>query len=230
MESWLNILSGMEWNDEVKNIVLLTIKLAFCSTFISTILGVLLGLLLEQAEFPGKRVVVRINRTLMGIPPVVVGLLVYLMLMRRGLLGEWGILFTFQAMVIAQMIIITPIVCGMVYQTASRTAPQIRNFAKSMGASRWQTFCLLIKELRNDLYFVFVAGFGRSVSEVGAVMIVGGNIQYKTRTMTTAISLMRNKGDYGEAITMGVLLLAISFTIQWLADFLRREEKSDEND
>jgi tungstate transport system permease protein len=229
MESWLNTILGIEMNGEIMNIIILTIKLAFCSTILSTILGVPLGMLLDKADFFGKKVVIRINRTLMGIPPVVVGLIVYLLLMRKGILGQWGILFTFQAMVIAQTIIITPIVCGMVYTTSHRRAPQIKNFAKSMGADKWQTFCLLIKEMKNDLYFIIVTGFGRSISEVGAVMIVGGNIQYRTRTMTTAISLMRNRGNFEEAISLGIILLIISFSLQYMADFFGREEKRYEN-
>lgn len=230
MGYWLETTLGFEMNNEIMKIILLTIKLAFYSTILSTVLGILLGIFLEKTEFYGKKVIIRINHTLMGVPPVVVGLIVYLLLMRRGPFGKWGMLFTFQAMVIAQTMIITPIVSGMVYRIYDKRAPQIRNFAKSMGANRWQTFSLLLKEMRNDLYFVFVTGFGRSISEVGAVMIAGGNIQNKTRTMTTAISLMRNKGDFSEAITMGIVLLVISFIIQWLADFFRREEISVEND
>jgi tungstate transport system permease protein len=165
----------------------------------------------------------------MGFPPVVVGLVVYLLLMRRGPFGKWELLFTFQAMVIAQVMIIVPIISGMMYTTTKHMGPQIRSFGVSVGANRWQTFLLLLKEMKNDIYFILLTGFGRSISEVGAVMIVGGNIQYKTRTMTTAISLMRNKGDYSEAITLGVVLLLISFTLQCIVDFLRRYDDHVEN-
>jgi tungstate transport system permease protein len=231
MEIFMEILQsiGIEVNKEILDIILLTIKLAFFSTFLSALLGIPFGMLLEKTDFLGRGIIIRINRTLMGLPPVVAGLIVYLLLMRKGLFGEFGLLFTFQAMVIAQVVIITPIISGMSYTTARNIAPQIRNFAKSMGANRWQTFLLLIKEMKNELYFIIVAGFGRSISEVGAVMIVGGNIQYKTRTMTTAISLMRNRGDYSEAITLGVILLLISFIIQGLVDLLRRCDYNYEN-
>lgn len=216
-------------NKEIIGIIILTMKLAIYSTIISALLGIPFGMLLERVNFFGKRIVIRVNRTLMGLPPVVVGLVVYLILMRRGLFGNLEILFTFYAMVIAQILIITPIISGMVYTAAVNMAPQIRCFAKSMGAGRAQTFLLLLKEMRNDIYFIIVTGFGRSISEVGAVMIVGGNIQYRTRTMTTAISLMRNKGDYSEAITLGVILLVIYFIVQFIVDFLKRNENNYEN-
>jgi len=227
MEFWQNV--GIEINKEVIDIIFLTFKLGFCSTFVSCLFGIPFGIFLERTDFIGKGLILRLNRTLMGLPPVVAGLFVYLTLMRRGIFGDWNLLFTFPAMVIAQTVIITPIISGMFYAIALNMAPQIKNFAKSMGASQWQTFLLLLKEMKNDIYFIIVTGFGRSISEVGAVMIVGGNIQYKTRTMTTAISLMRNKGDYSEAITLGIVLLTIAFFIQWMVDFLRRYENIHEN-
>lgn len=220
---------GIEVNKEILGIIYLTIKLGIISTFISASIAIPFGMFMEKVDFIGKKIIIRINRTLMGLPPVVAGLVVYLLLMRRGPFGNFALLFTFQAMVIAQMVIIIPIISGMVYTSAINMAPQIRNFAKSMGANRRQTFFLLIKEMKNDMYFILVTGFGRSISEVGAVMIVGGNIQFKTRTMTTAISLMRNRGDYSEAITLGVVLLIISFIIQGMVDTLRRYEKNYEN-
>lgn len=216
-------------NQETMDIIWLTMRLGLVSTFFSALLGIPLGLLLEKRDFLGKRIILRINRTLMGFPPVVVGLMVYLLLMRRGPFGELSLLFSFPAMVIAQLFIITPIVSGMVCTAAKKAAPEIRTFAISMNASRSQTFFLLIREMKPDIYFTLATSFGRSISEVGAVMIVGGNIQYKTRTMTTAISLMRNKGDYSEAITLGVVLLILSFCMQTLMDRLKRYENNGEN-
>jgi tungstate transport system permease protein len=213
---------------ETLGIVGVTLRMAFASTAIASVLGTLLGLLLEKARFPGKRLVVRICRTLMGTPPVVAGLVVYLLLMRRGPFGSLSLLFTVRAMIIAQTLIITPIVCGMVYTYASRSAPKIRAFAKTMGADRAQTNMLLIKEMSNEIYFAVITAFSRSISEVGAVMIVGGNIQHKTRTMTTAISMLRNTGDFAQGITLGVLLLAIAFALQCLSDFLRRDTAARE--
>ena len=203
--------------------------MSLASTFISTVFGTIFGLLLEKNNFPGKRIVVRLCRTLMGTPPVVVGLVVYLLLMRRGPLGFMGLLFTIQAMVIAQVLLITPIITGMVYTYAVRCAPAIRVFAKTMGATRIQTQLLFIREMKGEFYFAIVTAFSRAISEVGAVMIVGGNIQYRTRTMTTAISMLRNMGDFSQGITLGILLLVIAFALQTLSDMLRRTEKNEEN-
>ena len=211
------------------SIIGVTLRMSFFSTLISTVLGTILGLLLEKHQFPGKRIVVRICRTLMGMPPVVAGLIVYLLLMRRGPLGFLGLLFTIEAMVIAQVVLITPIITGLVYTYAVRSAPAIRMFAKTMGANRFQTQLLFIREMKGEFYFSVVTAFSRAISEVGAVMIVGGNIQNKTRTMTTAITMLRNMGDFSQGITLGILLLVIAFTLQSLSDLLRRNEKNEEN-
>ncbi|MCL2127594.1 MAG: ABC transporter permease [Treponema sp.] len=214
---------------ETLNIIGVTLRMAFASTAIGSCLGIAFGLLLEKAAFPGKKAVVRLCRTLMGTPPVVVGLVVYLLLMRRGPLGFLGIIFTVRGMVFAQTLIISPIICGMVYSYASRSAPAIRAFAVSMGANPFQARLLMVKEMSSEIYFAVITGFGRAISEVGSVMIVGGNIRHKTRTMTTAISLMRDMGSYSEAITLGVTLLLIAFLLQSLSDFVHKEWAEGEN-
>ena len=216
-------------NSETLGIIGVTLRMSLASTFIASIIGTILGLFLEKSRFPGKRIAVRICRTLMGTPPVVAGLVVYLLLMRRGPFGAFNLLFTVQAMVIAQVLIITPIIAGMVYTYASRSAPVIRAFAKTMGANRFQTQLLLVKEMSGEIYFALISAFSRAISEVGAVMIVGGNIQYRTRTMTTAISMLRNTGDFAQGITLGILLLIIAFILQSLTDFLRKGEIPEEN-
>ena len=216
-------------NFETLGIIGVTLKMSLASTFIASILGIALGLLLEKSRFPGKRIAVRLCRTLMGTPPVVAGLVVYLLLMRRGPFGSWALLFTVQAMVIAQVLIITPIITGMIYTYASRSAPVIRSFARTMGADRFQTQILCIREMSGEIYFAVVSAFSRAISEVGAVMIVGGNIQNKTRTMTTAISLLRNTGDFGQGITLGIMLLIIAFLLQSLSDHFRGEKMPEEN-
>lgn len=209
--------------------VKVTFTMAVCSTAISSVLGIMLGLLLEKFQFSGKKVIVRINRTLMGVPPVVVGLVVYLLIMRRGPLGPLSLLFTMKGMVIAQTLIITPIICGMIYSYARKSAPGIRIFAVTMGASRFQTALLTIREMRREIYFCMVTGFGRSISEVGAVMLVGGNIKGRTRTMTTTISLLKSQGIFTEGVALGVLLLVMAFVLQWVCDMLQKEEEQDEN-
>jgi len=217
-------------NGEVLGIIGTTLLMAFCSTAVSAVPGTVLGLLLERARFPGKGVIVRINHTLMGVPPVVMGLVVYLLFMRNGPFGALNLLFTVRAMVIAQILIITPIICGMIYSAAQSSAGRIRAFGLTMGANRLQMQILLVRELSREIYFAVITGFGRAISEVGAVMIVGGNIRYRTRTMTTAITLLRSKGDYADAIFLGVALLLISFIIQSAVAALRRQkEQPDEN-
>ncbi|MDR0503517.1 MAG: ABC transporter permease [Treponema sp.] len=214
---------------ETLGIIGTTLKMSFASTLISTLIGGALGLLLERNSFPGKHITVRLCRTFMGTPPVVAGLAVYLLLMRRGPLGFLGLLFTVKAMVIAQVILITPIITGMVYTYAVRCAPSIRVFAKTMGANRRQTYLLFIKEMKGEFYFAVVTAFSRAISEVGAVMIVGGNIQNRTRTMTTAISMLRNTGDFSQGITLGIVLLIIAFALQSVSDLLRKTEINEEN-
>jgi tungstate transport system permease protein len=215
---------------ELLGVITLTLRMTLLSTAISVVLGIPLGLWLDRADFFGKRIVVLINRTLMAAPPVVIGLVVYLILMRNGPLGFLGWLFTFEAMVIAQVILITPIICGIVYTASQRSASRIRLFAITMGATKWQTQILLIRELSNEIYFAAITGFGRAMSEVGAIMIVGGNIRYHTRVMTTTISLLRNRGEINQAVFLGVILMLIALAVQVIAGLLRkREQRTDEN-
>jgi len=215
---------------EVFAIITLTLRMTLLSTAISSVIGIPLGLWLDSVSFAGKNLVVIINRTLMASPPVVVGLVVFLLFTRHGPFGFLGLMFTFEAMVIAQVILISPIICGIVYTASRRSSGRIRVFALTMGASKRQTQTLLIKELGNEIFFAVVAGFGRAMSEVGAIMIVGGNIRRHTRTMTTTISLLRNRGEIDQAILLGVMLMLIAFSVQMLADFLRkRERRTDEN-
>ena len=200
------------------------------STFIAFCIGVPCGLLLEKLKFPGKRVVVAINRTLMATPPVVAGLVVLILLRREGPLGHYGLLFSLEAMIIAQVLLITPIICGMVHSSATKNGTQIRAFAHTMGANRLQTQVLLIRELSNEIFFAAVTGFGRAMSEVGAIMMVGGNMRFHTRVMTTLIALDARRGLFEEAIILGGILMIIAFLIQTTAYFLmRREARVNEN-
>lgn len=196
MEGFHQIFSEFFGTVGVVDSIRVTLIMSFFSTLIASALGIFLGLLLEKRQFPGKRAVIRVNRTLMGAPPVVIGLLAYMLLRKKGPLGDLRWVFTIQGMVFAQVLIITPIICGMVYSYAVRTAPAIRAFASTMGADARQTGWLLLREMKQELYFAVVSGYGRSISEVGAVFLVGGNIKNNTRTMTTAISTLKGAGDY----------------------------------
>jgi len=215
---------------EILGIITLTLRMTLLSTTISSIIGIPFGLWLDRTKFPGKKLAVTINRTLMASPPVVVGLVVYLLLMRNGPLGFMRLLFTFEAMVIAQVLLLTPIICGIVHTASQRNAERIRIFAATMGANKRQTQILLIKELGNEIFFAIITGFGRAMSEVGAIMIVGGNIRHHTRAMTTTITLLRNQGEINQAVFLGVILMLIAFSVQIIANILRkRERRTDEN-
>ena len=226
MIEWLR---GDFTNPSVLSAIKVTFEMAFASTLVSAVLGVAIGLWLQNHEFAGKKVVVRINRTLMGVPPVVIGLLVYLLTMRGGPLGPLALLFTVKGMILAQVLIITPIISGMVFSYAESTVPAIKAFAKTMGADKKQTDRLILSELRNEIYFCIITGFGRAISEVGSVMLVGGNIKGHTRTMTTMISLLKSQGIYSEGIGLGLLLLVMAFILQTLSDSVRKEQIRDEN-
>ena len=226
MTEWLR---GVFTNPSVLSAIKVTFEMAFASTLISAVIGVAFGLWLQNHDFAGKKIVVRINRTLMGVPPVVIGLLVYMLTMRGGPLGPLALLFTVKGMVLAQVLIITPIISGMVFSYAESAVPAIRAFAKTMGADKRQTDKLIISELRNEIYFCVITGFGRAISEVGSVMLVGGNIKGHTRTMTTMISLLKSQGIYSEGIGLGVLLLLMAFILQTLSDHVRKEQIRDEN-
>ena len=226
MIDWLR---GVFTNPAVLSAIRVTFEMAFASTLISSVIGVAFGLWLQSHEFAGKKVLIRINRTLMGAPPVVIGLIVYLLTMRGGPLGPLSLLFTVRGMILAQVLIITPIISGMVYSYAESAVPAIRAFAITMGADRRQTDRLILSELRNEIYFCIITGFGRAISEVGSVMLVGGNILGRTRTMTTMISLLKSQGIYSEGIGLGILLLIMAFILQTLADHVRKEQIRDEN-
>lgn len=229
MEDLKQLFSDFFGTVGVVDSIRVTLVMSIWSTLIASVIGILSGLWLERKSFPGKRLVIRLNRTLMGAPPVVIGLLAYMLLRKKGPFGSFRWVFTIKGMVFAQVLIITPIVCGMVYSYAVRTAPAIRAFAKTMGASERQTGKLLLREMKNEIYFAVVSGYGRSISEVGAVFLVGGNIKNNTRTMTTAISTLKGAGDYYEGIFLGVLLMLMAFVVQTLADYFRKEELGDEN-
>lgn len=198
---------------ELYGIVGLSLAVSFCAVVISTIIAVPLGILIGTHNFPLKGAVIRITYTMMSLPPVIAGLVVFLFIMRRGPLGSWGINYTPTAMVIAQVILVTPIIMGLTFNIVKEKAPKIYNLGLTLGANRMNTMKLLIFEMRMGLLAAIVTGVGRSISEVGAVMIVGGNIKGKTRVMTTYIAQLKSMGDYSTAIAVGIILLVLAFTI-----------------
>lgn len=210
--------------EELIQIIGVTLQMALFSTVISVIIGIPLGLLIGLRKFRGKGIVLRILNTLMGLPPVLAGLVVFFILSASGPLGEFRLLYTVPAMVTAQVVLITPIVCGLSATSISKIAPLVHETAKGIRITRGKEIMYLMYECRAQFISVLFMAFGRSIGEVGAVMLVGGNVQYKTRVMTTAIMLETNKGNFEFAIALGVLLLIISFVINALA--LSLEERT----
>jgi tungstate transport system permease protein len=191
------------------------------ATALACLIGLPLGALLAVTRFPGRGAVLVMINALMGLPPVVVGLLVYLNLSRAGPLGFLGLLYTPTAMIIAQTILITPIVAALSRQILEDLNAEYSEHFRSLCLSRWQTVQALLWDGRYALLTVGLAGFGRAVAEVGAVMIVGGNIDHLTRVMTTAIALETSKGELALALALGIILMAIALGVNALVQSLR---------
>ncbi len=214
-------------NPEFRQIVAVTLRMSLFSTLVSTLLGVPLGVLIGANEFRAKPLVSRLVDTLMGIPPVVGGLVVFLLLSRSGPLGSLKLLYTVTAMVIAQVLLITPIITGMASNIVSIRAPSIRETCHGLGIPPGRRLWYTILECRVPFISIVLAGFGRAIAEVGAVQMVGGNIQFKTRTMTTAIMMQSNMGYFDLAVALGFVLLIISFTINSLVHLIQDRERRD---
>jgi tungstate transport system permease protein len=198
---------------EVRRIVLLSLAVSGCATLISLVFGVTLGAAIALSSFPGRRLLISLVNTGMGLPPVVVGLGTTILLWRNGPLGSLGILYTPLAIVIAQVLIAAPVICGISLAALQSLPENLRLQILALGATRAQTIWLLIKEARLPLLAAVMAGFGAVISEVGASMMVGGNIKGQTRVLTTAIVMETSKGNFAAAIALGVLLLLLAFAV-----------------
>jgi len=194
-------------------IIGLTVVVTLLSTAISSLIGVPFGVVIGSSKFRGKKSVIRLVYTFAGIPPVIAGLLVYVFLSRKGPLGSLGLLFTPTAMVIAQVIIVTPLITGLTTASVKLKWDLMSETCTGLGLGRMKSLALLLYESRYPIISAVMTGYGRSMSEVGAVMLVGGNIQYSTRVMTTAILLETGEGNYDRALAMGIILLSISFLV-----------------
>jgi len=195
----------------VTEIVARSLQVSVSALVISAVIGIPAGTWLALARFPGKRLVMALVYTGMGLPPVVVGLVVYLFLSRSGPLGNLGWLFTVRAMVVAQIIIATPLITGVTMSSVLGVDPALRPQLRALGATRWQATRALLFEARVGVIVGLVAGFGSIISEVGAVMLVGGNIEGRTRVLTTAVVLETRQGRFDVALALGIILLALSF-------------------
>ena len=203
----LRLVAGAD--PKLLDIVLLSLRVSLTAVAISCFVGLPVGAALAVSRFPGRRAVVVVLNALMGLPPVVVGLAVYLLLSRAGPLGALGLLFTPTAMVIAQTILITPIVAALSRQVVEDAWDEYREQLRSLGEKRFGAAVTLLWDLRFSLVTIVLAGFGRAAAEVGAVIIVGGNIDGVTRVMTTAIALETSKGVLPLALGLGMILLTI---------------------
>lgn len=198
---------------EIYEIVGLSLRVSLSAVIISSVAGVPIGVLLGLYDFPGKRIIIRLIYTLMSLPPVIAGLVVFLFIMRKGPLGFMGLSFTPTAMIIAQICLVTPIIIGLTFNIVKDKADSVRRLAFTLGANRVGSVRLLLFEMRVGILAAIVTGTGRAISEVGAVMLVGGNIVGKTRVMTTYIAQLQRMGNYDRAIAVGIVLLLIAFTI-----------------
>lgn len=212
---------------ELLQILGVTLKMSFFSTSISCFIGMPVGVLIGKGSFKGKNLIKKFINTLMGLPPVVAGLLVYFLFTRYGPFGELRLLYTVSVMVIAQVILITPVVIALTCSIISVRAIQLTETAKGAGLKKSRIFALLISENKVPLLSVVLTAFGRSIAEVGAVSLVGGNIQWKTRVMTTAILLETNKGNFSFALALGLILLMVALVVNIAASALVREDRND---
>ena len=203
----------VELDAELVEIVGLSLRVSLSAVLLATLVGLPLGALVGMLRFPGRRVVTVLLNSLLGLPPVVVGLLVYLLLSRSGPLGALGLLFTPAGMVIAQFVLITPIVAALSRQVLEDLWEEYEDQLRSLGAGVGRAIPTLLFEGRYRLLTAILAGFGRAIAEVGAVIIVGGNIAHVTRVMTTAIALETNRGDLPLALGLGLLLIALSIAV-----------------
>lgn len=214
-------------DQDVYEVIIMTLMVSGTATVISVFLGIPVGLWLALKEFPGKQFLVSIINFGMGLPPVVVGLFVSLLLWRYGPLGMLGIMYTPWAMIIAQAVIATPIVAGLSFAAIGGMNPNLKLHFLSLGATALQTKWLLIKEARIGLMAAVIAGFGGVVSEIGASMMVGGNIKDQTRVLTTATVMEVSKGNYDIALALSFVLLILSYGVVAILTYSQNSRKRE---
>ena len=207
---------------ELLNILTVTAKMSLRSSILALMLGVPIGIWLGACKFPGRNGVLVVNRTLMGLPPVVCGLVFYMLFSGVGPLRHMKLLFTVEIMVMAQVVLITPIVVGNMETYVAGVAAGVRETARGLGLGGFKTFLLLCNECVYQIISVYLLAFARSIAEVGAVSMVGGAIAWKTNVMTTAIMQYTNRGNFSLGIALGIILLTISLLVNILISLLQR--------
>ncbi|MEE8554980.1 MAG: ABC transporter permease [bacterium] len=215
----LRLIVGLD--ADLGEIVLLSLRVSLAAVFLAAVVGLPLGAALALFRFPGRKAAIVLTNSLMGFPPVVAGLLVYLFLSRSGPVGVLGLLFTPTAMIVAQWLLITPIIAALTLQVVEDLWAEYEEQLRSLGSDAARAVWTLLWDGRYSLVTALLAGFGRASAEVGAVMIVGGNIAHVTRVMTTAIALETSKGDLALALGLGIVLMILSVAINAAAYLLR---------
>ena len=210
---------------EVMGITLLSLQVSGTATLVSLLIGISTGTIVALSEFPGRRLLISLINTGMGLPPVVVGLFVTLFLWRSGPLGFLGILYTPTAMILAQVIIATPIVTGITLAAIQALPKNLRLQILSLGATRFQMVWILVKEARLPLLAAVMAGFGGVISEIGASIMVGGNIKGYSRVLTTATVMETSRGNFDIAIALGIILLLLAYLINLLLTQIQQRER-----
>lgn len=215
------ILLIASWNKEVVDIVSVSLRVSGSSTLLASIMGVPLGFIIAFNRFFGKRMLITSLNTLLALPTVVIGLFVYAFISRRGIFGPFDLLYTQSAMIIGQTILILPVVTTFTIAAISRIDERYRKTAMTLGANSIQTAGIIFREARFGVVAAIIAAFGRVISEVGISMMLGGNARGFTRTMTTAMALEYDKGEFTLAIALGIILLGLSFGINLLFHFFQ---------
>jgi tungstate transport system permease protein len=213
------------FDPEVMKITLLSLQVSGAATLISLLIGISIGVMVALSRFPGKRIVVSLINTGMGLPPVVVGLFVTIFLWRNGPLGILGLLYTPAAMIIAQTVIATPIVMGISLAAIQQLPKKLQLQILSLGATRIQMVWILIKEAKLPLLAAVMAGFGGVISEVGASIMVGGNIKGYSRVLTTATVMETSRGNFDIAIALGIILLLLAYLINLILTQIQQRER-----
>ena len=218
------LLAGL--NADLIEITWLSLRVSVTATLVAALIALPLGAWLAVSRFRARRVVIAMLNALMGLPPVVVGLMVYVIFSRSGPLGVLGLLFTPTVMVIAQVIIVAPIIASIAHQTIRDLWADYHDLLISLNASRAQRIRALLWDGRRALLTALLAGFGRAIGEVGAIMVVGGNIDHATRALTTAIALETGKGDFAVALALGFVLIALAVAVNLGVHLMSRTERS----
>lgn len=207
---------------EIWGIISLSLIVSFVSVMLGGLAGVMLGVFMGMRNFPFKGALEGLLNTFMGTPPVVVGLVVFLLLSRAGPLGGFNLLFTPTAMIIAQTVLVFPIVAALSHSAISSLDPLLKDGALTLGASPFQAGLLVVFEARHGIMAALIAGFGRAISEVGAVLMVGGNIREHTRVMTTTIALQTSMGNFEPALSLGIVLIFLALLVNMVFHRIQR--------